>query len=62
VVSRLVVSLAQNSSRALAGDAAPGAESGLLTADLDATIVIVHPEKEQVAPTGIFSRELPLLR
>src|SRR5690242_16743786 len=37
---------------ALAGDAAPGAGGGLVTVDLDATIVIAHSEKEQAAPTG----------
>ena len=36
---------------ALAGDAAPGGEGGLVTVDLDATIVIAHSEKEQAAPT-----------
>jgi hypothetical protein len=36
---------------ALAGDAAPGAGGGLVTIDLDATIVIAHSEKEQAAPT-----------
>jgi hypothetical protein len=36
---------------ALAGDAAPGADGGLVTVDLDATIVIAHSEKEQAAPT-----------
>ena len=36
---------------ALAGDAAPGADGGLVTIDLDATIVIAHSEKEQAAPT-----------
>jgi hypothetical protein len=35
----------------LAGDAAPGAGGGLVTVDLDATIVIAHSEKEQAAPT-----------
>ena len=35
----------------LAGDAAPGADGGLVTVDLDATIVIAHPDKEQAAPT-----------
>jgi hypothetical protein len=30
----------------LAGDAAPGAGRGLVTIDLDATIVIAHSEKE----------------
>jgi len=36
---------------ALAGGAAPGADGGLVTVDLDATIVIAHSEKEQAAPT-----------
>jgi hypothetical protein len=36
---------------ALAGDAAPGGDGGLVTIDLDATIVIAHSEKEQAAPT-----------
>jgi len=36
---------------ALAGDTAPGADGGLVTVDLDATIVIAHSEKEQAAPT-----------
>ena len=36
---------------ALARDAAPGAGGGLVTVDLDATIVIAHSEKEQAAPT-----------
>jgi hypothetical protein len=36
---------------ALAGDAAPAADGGLVTIDLDATIVIAHSEKEQAAPT-----------
>jgi hypothetical protein len=36
---------------ALAGDAAPGADGGLVTIDLDATIVVAHSEKEQAAPT-----------
>jgi len=36
---------------ALAGDAAPGADGGLVTVDLDATIVIAHSEKEQAAAT-----------
>src|SRR6185312_11018912 len=36
---------------ALAGDAAPGAGGGLVTVDLDATIVIAHSEKEQAAGT-----------
>jgi hypothetical protein len=36
---------------ALAGDAAPGAGGGLVTVDLDATIVIAHSEKDQASPT-----------
>jgi Transposase DDE domain group 1 len=36
---------------ALAGEAAPGSGGGLVTVDLDATIVIAHSEKEQAAPT-----------
>ncbi len=35
---------------ALAGDAAPGAGGGLVTVDLDATVVIAHSE-EEAAPT-----------
>jgi len=63
VVSRLVRSLAADGPRALAairaareqawalaGDAAPAAGGGLVTVDLDATIVIAHSEKEQAAP------------
>ena len=34
-----------------AGDSAPGAGGGLVTIDLDATVVIAHSEKEQAAPT-----------
>ena len=36
---------------ALAGDAAPRADGGPVTIDLDATIVIAHSEEEQAAPT-----------
>jgi hypothetical protein len=36
---------------ALAGDGAPGADGGLVTVDLDATIVTAHSEKEKAAPT-----------
>ena len=36
---------------ALAGDAAPGADGGLITVDIDATIVTAHSEKQQAAPT-----------
>jgi hypothetical protein len=67
VVSRLVTVLAADLPRslravrsaraaarerawALAGNAAPGA-GGLVTVDLDATIVIAHSDKEQAAPT-----------
>jgi Transposase DDE domain group 1 len=36
---------------ALAGGAAPGADAGLVTVDIDATIVTAHSEKEKAAPT-----------
>jgi hypothetical protein len=36
---------------ALAGGRAPGADGGLVTVDLDATIVAAHSEKEQARPT-----------
>jgi len=36
---------------ALGGDAAPGTGGGLVTVDLDATIVIAHSEKQDAAPT-----------
>jgi Transposase DDE domain group 1 len=36
---------------ALAGGNAPGGDGGLVTVDLDATIVIAHSDKEQAAPT-----------
>ena len=36
---------------ALAGDAAPGANGGLITVDIDATVVTAHSEKIQAAPT-----------
>ena len=35
----------------LAGASAPGSDGGLVTVDLDATIVIAHSEKEQASPT-----------
>ena len=35
----------------LAGDAAPGADGGLVVIDLDATVVIAHSEKEQASGT-----------
>jgi hypothetical protein len=67
VVSRLVAALAADLPRSLkairtaraaarelawarAGDTAPGA-GGLVTVDLDATIVIAHSDKEHAAPT-----------
>jgi hypothetical protein len=37
---------------ALAGHAAPSADGGLVTVDLDATIVIAHSDKHQAAPNG----------
>lgn len=36
---------------ALAGPAAPGGDGGLVTVDLDATIVISHSEKQDASPT-----------
>ena len=36
---------------ALAGDRAPGADGDLIAADIDATIVLAHSEKEKAAPT-----------
>ena len=36
---------------ALAGQNAPGADGGLVTVDLDATIVIAHSDKDHAAPT-----------
>ena len=36
---------------ALAGDAAPGADGGLVVVDLDATIVIAHSEKQEASAT-----------
>jgi Transposase DDE domain group 1 len=35
----------------LAGDAAPAAEGGLVLADIDATVVTAHSEKEHATPT-----------
>jgi hypothetical protein len=35
----------------LARDAAPGADGGLVTVDLDATVVLAHSDKDQAAPT-----------
>jgi len=36
---------------ALAGQDAPGGDGGLVTVDLDATIVVAHSEKEEASPT-----------
>jgi hypothetical protein len=36
---------------AVAGQAAPGAAGGLITADIDATLVTAHSDKQQAAPT-----------
>jgi Transposase DDE domain group 1 len=44
-------SAARERAWSLAGTAAPGADGGLVTIDLDATIVIAHSEKEQAAAT-----------
>src|SRR5690348_15377265 len=64
VVSRLVSALAGDTRRALkairaarerawqlAAEAAPCADGGLVTVDLDATLVTAFSEKEQAAPT-----------
>ena len=48
---RAVRAAARERAWVLAGDDAPGADGGLVTVDLDATIVIAHSEKEQAAPT-----------
>jgi hypothetical protein len=45
-----------------AGAAAPGAAGGLVTADLDATIVIAHPDKENAAPAWERTRGAHPLR
>src|SRR5258708_9177925 len=42
---------ARDQAWALAGDAAPGADGGPVTVDIDATIVTACSEKEQAAPT-----------
>jgi hypothetical protein len=44
---------------ALAGQNAPGADGGLVTVDLDATIVVAHSEKEHATPT--WEKDLRLL-
>jgi hypothetical protein len=36
---------------ALAGQEAPGSDGGLVTVDLDATIVVSHSEKQEASPT-----------
>ncbi len=48
---RAARSAARERAWALAGHAAPGGDGGLVTIDLDATIVIAHSEKEQACPT-----------
>jgi hypothetical protein len=48
---RAARSAARERAWALAGDDAPGADGGLVTVDLDATVVIAHSEKEQAAAT-----------
>jgi hypothetical protein len=48
---RAARSAARERAWALAGDTAPGADGGLVTVDLDATIVIAHSDKDQAAPT-----------
>ena len=42
---------ARERARALAGGDAPGGDGGLVTVDLDATIVIAHSEKQEASPT-----------
>jgi Transposase DDE domain group 1 len=44
-------SAARQRAWALAGDAAPGADGGLIPVDIDATIVTAHSDKNQAAPT-----------
>jgi hypothetical protein len=44
----------------LAGGVAPGADGGLVTVDIDATIVTACSEKEQAAPTWKKTYGLPL--
>ena len=44
-------SAARQRAWALAGDAAPGADGGLIPVDIDATIVIAYSDKNQAAPT-----------
>jgi hypothetical protein len=48
---RAARSAARERAWALAGEDAPGADGGLVTVDLDATVVVAHSEKEQAAPT-----------
>jgi hypothetical protein len=48
---RMVRAAARGRAWELAGDAAPGADGGLVTVDAGATIVTACPEKEQAAPT-----------
>jgi Transposase DDE domain group 1 len=62
VVSRLARSLAADGPRVEAirtareWAAAPGADGGLVTIDLDATIVIAHSEREQASAAGPLHR------
>jgi hypothetical protein len=48
---RPVRAAARERAWALVGADAPGGDGGLVTVDLDATIVIAHSEKDQVSPT-----------
>jgi hypothetical protein len=50
-VIRAARAAARQRAWALAGDAAPGCDGGLITADIDATIVTSCSEKEQARPT-----------
>jgi len=44
-------SAARQRAWALAGDAAPGADGGLIPVDIDATMVTAYSDKNQAAPT-----------
>jgi hypothetical protein len=50
-VIRAARAAARERAWSLAGPAAPGADGGLITLDIDATIVIAHSDKERAAPT-----------
>jgi Transposase DDE domain group 1 len=48
---RVARAAARERAWALAGRAAPGADRGLITIDIDATVVTAHSDKVQAAPT-----------